>query len=94
MALTTHYDRDQTLRVILWHWQYTFPRRPPPRMQLRRGNTMPARNIRDRDTVPVTLQHDLGLHMLGPTPPTTRTRHKLDTPGISSIVTVRSYAIL
>ena len=55
---------------------------------------LPARHIRHRHPVAECLQHNRGLHMLRPPPPSGRTRHNIDTPGISFGADVRSYASL
>jgi hypothetical protein len=70
------------------------PGRPPPGMQLRRQDPMLARHIRHRDTVAKRLQHHRGLHMLRPPPPPCRTRHDLDTTGITFVSAVRTYVSL
>uniref|UniRef100_A4WNW4 Transposase, IS4 family n=1 Tax=Cereibacter sphaeroides (strain ATCC 17025 / ATH 2.4.3) TaxID=349102 RepID=A4WNW4_CERS5 len=63
-------------------------------MQLRRRDPVLARHIRNRHPVAEGLQDHRRLHMLRPAPPTGRTRHNLDTPGISLLVPVRSYVCL
>ncbi len=51
---------------------------------------MLARDIRHRHTVAQRLQHHRGLHTLRPSPTPSRTRHNLDTTGISPTDTLRT----